>query len=248
MTEKTPPIVIGIAGKARAGKDTVALMINQIVGEYNDSCEEIPQCYITAIETFAAPIKSMVAMLLDFLGYGQIMDPASLQPYIDGDKKEEVLPELHVTPRTLMQTLGTDWGRKLISDTIWLDSLSWRLDQYAMAGEHGYRGAVITVPDVRFDNEAEVLLKKHDAVIVQVVRDDNPEINGEKEHESEVGVSPHWIERTIKNHGTLEDLEAEVRAVLEPILPTPVSAELAEFFEALDELDREEAEDEPDKE
>ena len=97
--------LIGICGPARAGKDTVARMMSEII---IDTANEDMQDHVIALETFAAPIKSMIAMLLDFFGYGSIMNPESLNPYLEGDKKEDVLEELGVSTRVLMQTIGTE--------------------------------------------------------------------------------------------------------------------------------------------
>jgi hypothetical protein len=63
--------------------------------------------------------------------------------------------------RYIMQTLGTAWGRKLISETIWVDALV----QWAV--ENGVQKLV--VDDVRFDNEYEAL-KKNGATIVALCR------------------------------------------------------------------------------
>lgn len=222
MSELTPPIVIGLTGKARAGKDTVARTIMELVTEYNDTAGvEHEDSYVVAAEAFAAPIKSMVAMLLDFFGYGQIMAPETLAPYIDGDKKEDILHPIGASARTMMQTLGTEWGRNLINEDIWLESMSTRIDHYKEAGNHGYKGSYVIVTDARFDNEADRLVNMHGAVIVNVVRDEIPSEVGEEGHQSELGIGAHHFTHTIINNGSLEDLVGEVSTKLADILPTP---------------------------
>lgn len=214
------PVVIGLCGKARAGKDTVAQYIGYLIENHNQQPDvQHEDSYVVGYEAFAAPLKSMIAMLLDFFGMGHIMQPETLQPYIDGDKKEDVIDVIGKSPRYMMQTLGTDWGRKMINEDMWLNSMSERVKMYEQAGDHGYKGSFVLVTDCRFDNEARALKDRHDAVIVQVVRDDVPEAVGDAGHPSEAGISPDLIDLTVHNNAGLEELLSEVRSVLKDVLP-----------------------------
>lgn len=216
------PIVIGITGKARAGKDTVAAYISALVQSYNDLPNvEHQDSYVVGMEAFAAPIKSMIAMLLDFFGLGQIMEPHTLAPYIDGDKKEEIIPALGKSSREMMQTLGTDWGRQTVNEDMWLNCMTERINRYDEIVNHGYKGAFVLCTDVRFDNEAQALKDRHDATILQVVRDEAPDTVGVEDHPSEAGVSPALIDRTVLNNGDLEALLVSVRDALSDVLPSP---------------------------
>jgi hypothetical protein len=148
----------------------------------------------------------MVAMLLDFFGHGSIMQPETLQPYIDGEKKEEVLEGIASSPRTLMQTLGTDWGRNIINKDLWLNCMEARLKAYVDCKNLGYKGAFVIVTDVRFDNEAQKI-KDLGGTVVQIARADAPEQVGAEQHASEAGVSPHLIDVTVDNSGTVEEFQ-----------------------------------------
>lgn len=86
-------MIIGIAGKAGSGKDTVADFLVQEHGYVKYS--------------WAAPIKAALAAM----GFPE---PA------DRDLKEAIIPELGVSWRHLAQTLGTEWGRKLAHPDLWL--------------------------------------------------------------------------------------------------------------------------------
>ena len=70
-----------------------------------------------------------------------------------GDAKEAPLDWLDVTPRRLMQTLGTEWGRELIHPELWV----WLWERRAR--EHLRRSAahILVVADVRFPNELAVV-------------------------------------------------------------------------------------------
>ncbi|MEU9859193.1 hypothetical protein AB0E19_38720, partial [Streptomyces sp. NPDC047974] len=88
--------IIGITGRARSGKDTLAEFLVSDHGFVKLS--------------FAAPIRAFVA---DITGL-----PVSAME--DGPLKEEPLDWLNgQTPRRLMQTVGTEWGREMIDRDLW---------------------------------------------------------------------------------------------------------------------------------
>lgn len=87
-------MLIGITGKRRAGKGTVALRLSATRG--------------FAIEKFADPIKAMLLAV------------GLTEEEIEGDLKEcpnEVL--MGQTPRFGMQTVG-DWGRQVMGERMWM--------------------------------------------------------------------------------------------------------------------------------
>lgn len=126
-----PMCLIGIAGKARGGKDTLAsYLLDNLDGTWSRS-------------SFADPIKEMLrAIGVD----------------CSDDKKSEISNDYGVTARYMMQTLGTEWGRELIGSHIWVNAFA-RLNA----------GKSIVVPDVRFENEAE-LVRAHGVLIHLVGR------------------------------------------------------------------------------
>lgn len=117
-------MLIGLHGRARAGKDTVADLLCRHHG------------YVKL--AFATPIKEA----LIYSGLCRRED-------LDGADKETPLPHLGVSPRHLMQTLGTEWGRKLIRPDVWILRLDQALQQYWKFTKH------VVITDVRFENEAE---------------------------------------------------------------------------------------------
>ena len=202
--------VIGICGPAQAGKDTAGrFMAQQIINSDDYNMQE----HVVALESFAAPIKSMVAMLLDFHGYGSVMNPDKLNVYLEGDQKEEVLDRIGVSTRRLMQTIGTEWGREMIKDSIWLDCMEGRIGQFDEAKKHGHPGAIVIITDVRFDNEAE-MIKRNGGVIVRIDsdRDTIPE------HASEAGVSECLVDTVIDNSDDIDTFYARVLSYLEGLL------------------------------
>lgn len=130
-TNDTAMRLIGIAGPARAGKDTLAsYMLDNLDGVWLRS-------------SFADPIKEMLrAIGVD----------------CSDDKKAVVSDDYGVTPRHMMQTLGTEWGRHMIDGDIWVKAFA-RLNA----------GKCVIVPDVRFENEVE-LVREHGVLIHLVGR------------------------------------------------------------------------------
>lgn len=170
------PPLIGITGRARSGKDTVANFIVAAIGGYRYS--------------FADPLRAMLAPL------GVDMS----DPYWQA-RKEEPIPALGVSPRRMMQTLGTEWGRQLITPDLWLIMAHQRLLQ---------SGPGMVISDVRFDNEA-AWIRKHGGRIIHVIRPDTKAVEA---HVSEAGIEVQDTDARLSNSGTLEELQLSVRELL----------------------------------
>jgi hypothetical protein len=90
-------IILGIAGRARRGKDTVAKYLHEVHGFQQLA--------------FADPLRDMLQA-----GLG-------IETRYCTDEKEAVIPGIGASYRELMQTLGTEWGRVLIHPDIWIHRL-----------------------------------------------------------------------------------------------------------------------------
>ena len=146
---------------------------------------------------FADPMRQMVRAMVDAGGFdARFMDRREL--------KEEPIPFLGFSYRELMQTLG-DWGRGLAPD-FWVRQAS------AYAADAGANGlGVFCVSDVRFMNEA-AWVRKQGGVIWRVHRDLAGPV---REHVSESEQDDIKPNLTIHNNGTLDELRASVRDLLE---------------------------------
>ena len=176
----TPPL-IGLTGRARSGKDTVAGMLKTVV-DFKSLA-------------FAAALKDGLKTMLDLT-----------DEHVYGDLKEVVIEDFGKSPRQMLQTLGTEWGRQLVHDDIWLTVTRRKIDRWR---EEGF---AVVMTDVRFENEAE-MIRKMGGRVWHVVRPDAPKINA---HASENGVSfDAATDITIYNNGTLDDLYDAVCDALE---------------------------------
>lgn len=89
--------LIGIAGPARAGKDTLcSYMLDNLDGTWSRS-------------SFADPIKEM----LKVIGVD-----------CSDDAKAVIDERFCHTPRHMMQILGTEWGREMIHGNIWVEAFA----------------------------------------------------------------------------------------------------------------------------
>lgn len=173
-------MLIGIHGRAWAGKNRLADMMN---------------CHALG---FADPLYSALSAMFGI--------PESRLR--DRSRKEEVIPWIGKSPRELLQTLGTEWGRGLVRADIWLRVAEQRLERAMDAGF-----SRVAFADLRFDNEAE-WIRERGGVIVWITR---PGGAACREHVSEAGISPHLIDFTVANDGTLDDLRRRAIATLEEI-------------------------------
>ena len=164
-------IVIGITGKAAAGKGAAASFL--------EGFTEIG---------FADPMYAGVVAMTG-------VEESWLR---DRKRKEMPIPHLGKSPRQLLQTLGTEWGRLMVHPEIWLMQAARRI--------HAIDGNVV-LTDLRFDNEAEMLKEEFGAVIWKVERPGAATCVG---HTSEAGISPRYIDHIIGNWGSLDDLRKGV--------------------------------------
>lgn len=168
-----PPELIGLCGAAGAGKDSVAKMLQAAYGYRADS--------------FAAPIYAALAAMFG----------VSVQALQDRELKEAPWPALlgH-TPRHLLQTLGTEYGRDMIDRDIWL----LLADQRRKA-----TGRPTVISDVRFENEA-AFIRKSGGLLIHVKRDTDQV----HQHISESALDRDLAEITLDNDGTLHELRAQI--------------------------------------
>lgn len=168
-----PPRLIGIHGLARSGKDTVA---NFLVDSH------FYQRY-----AFADPLRRFVA---DITGI-------PFSSLIDGPAKEETYEPLGQSPRYMMQTLGTEWGRQMIHPLIWI-----RAAQVQWESCKQFLQKSMVIPDVRFENEAD-FIRENGGQMWFIKRDGALAVN---EHVSEAGVQVKPGDAVINNDGTINDL------------------------------------------
>lgn len=179
-------MLIGLyAPQMNSGKSTVANILKDFHG--------------FQINSFATPIKSMVLGIFYCLGYEDWITGEM----VFGDSKETVIPELGVSTRYLMQTLGTEWGRNMIDQDIWIKILEDRLGKSSL----GNYTLDFVIDDVRFENEAQ-WIKDSGGFLVKVLRPDAEEL--ENSHASEGNLDNWKFDGIIINNGSVDELRVKV--------------------------------------
>jgi len=175
-------ILIGISGKKGHGKDTAA--------------KHLEEKHNFRVIHFADPLKEACKSLF-------LMNDDQLY----GSRKEEVDPRWGVSPRTVMQKLGTDICRvemdKVIpgiGDSFWLRRLEIELIELLESGID------VVIADVRYPNEVQ-LVKKYNGTTLNIVRG---EINTKDAHISENALNGTVFDHVINNDAGITELHERV--------------------------------------
>lgn len=174
--------VIGITGKARAGKDTVAKIL----------LEMFPGATKYA---FADPLKEGLKVALGLT-----------DEEVHGELKDTMNELYGKTNREMLQTFGTDWGREMVNQDIWL-----------LAATRKMPKGLVIVSDVRFENEAKFV--RENGVLLHILRNGLPEIKGVNGHTSEDGIELKPEDRMVFNDFSLKTLKDRVHGMFEEMLP-----------------------------
>lgn len=176
-------LIIGISGKKGSGKTTVC---NIIKARYPDF----------VVYNWADPLKPAVKILFNW----EHLD------LVDGPDKETVDERWGVSPRAVLQHLGTDYLRTVYCDDFFVRNLKHRLA--------GSRPDRILIGDVRFPNEIDFI--KSQGVVWRIER---PGQVYTDQHASETALDGYtdW-DRLFVNDGSLEELKATVLAELAKLL------------------------------
>ncbi len=108
--------------------------------------------------------------------------------------------EQQLTPRQLLQLLGTECGREIIHPNIWVNTT--------------FRNHTDTtrwiITDVRFENEVKAI-REHSGILIRVNRDTDKE----DKHQSETGLDHYdkW-DYVIENNGGLLNLVQRTKAIM----------------------------------
>ncbi|MDX8383318.1 MAG: hypothetical protein R8M45_04495 [Ghiorsea sp.] len=168
--------IIGIAGKARSGKDTVAGWIQTNLN--------------ARLYSLADPIKKA----------GSEMFGIPLDNFYNPEFKEKKDDFWKISPRHIAQILGTEVGRDMFFRDMWLKRAEMEINKEKESNDH----IVFCIPDIRFENEANYI-RNNDGFIIHVSRPSLGDTVVRK-HVSENGVEFKPGDVDIYNDGSLEDL------------------------------------------
>lgn len=184
-------MIIGLAGYAGVGKDTVG--------------DVLIQKYDYRRVAFADKVKSILYDIDPQIG------SLTLQTIVNeqGWNVAKAIPEV----RRLLQNLGFA-GRTFLGEDIWiweaLGEAVYTETELNSDGGIDKISAKIVVTDVRFENEAK-FIRDFGGQLWQVVKEGVKPIN---DHISETDLIGFGFDKTIVNNGSKEDLEKQIEELL----------------------------------
>jgi hypothetical protein len=187
----TIPRIIGLySSSPQAGKSTIA----NLLASHN----------YTRV-SFADPLRELVIAFLGNFGYSEVA-----ARYRVTFNKHLIIPELGVTPRQLLQTLGTEWGRSCVHPDVWTKAWTARTDRLLAEGHN------VVCDDVRFPNEAALFAKYPHAELWRVHRIDAAP---KSSHASDGGLDDYpSFDRLIHNNsGSIADLTNQISDIFSAI-------------------------------
>jgi hypothetical protein len=187
-------MLIGLCGPAGCGKNTVANYLQDRYGWMQLG--------------FADPVYAAVSSVTG-IPVARLRDRAT---------KEQPIEWLGKSPRELLQTLGTEWGRDTISPDIWI-TVAMRQVEASQRYLRGAGGVALT--DVRFTNEAAAI-KASGGQIWRVERRQRCLSEDAAMHSSEAGIPEYLIDAVIDNTADMGHLYAGVDAALNRLRPTTI--------------------------
>ena len=173
-------MIIGLSGYANAGKDSVAQILVEKFGYKRMA--------------FADAIRDIL-YTLDPLTNNGLHVKAIVDDYGWDIAKQDI--EI----RRLLQVLGTEVGRNVFGDDVWVDVLISKLEPMDK----------VVITDVRFQNEAREIHNLA-GVLWRINRDGVSAVN---EHISETQMDQYLFDEIVDNDGSLEDLENTIINLIE---------------------------------
>lgn len=193
-------MIIGLSGYARSGKDTVADILVKNHGfrkvAFADKLREVLYALDPIVSytgwrdykgrPFAPSDDTYVTVqnVIDYFGW-------------DGYKESQHGDEI----RRLLQRLGTEAGRQVLGEDIWVDTIF----NKSVARED------IVISDCRYKNEANAIEQRYDGDIWRIER---PGVRPANSHISETDLDDWNFAYTINNSSTIAALETTVAHVI----------------------------------
>lgn len=175
-------MILGLSGYAQAGKDTAGRFLVEEHGYVRYAFADKLRSFLYAENPFVDP-PNRVQDIVDRYGWERAkLDFAEV--------------------RGLLQRLGTEAGRKILGENVWVDAV------FNDIKRDGIGEVVIT--DVRFPNEAQ-MIKERGGLVVRINR---PEVTAVNAHPSETSLDDWPFDLVVPNDGSLNLLRESMKWVV----------------------------------
>lgn len=174
--------IIGFSGYARSGKDTAAEALMGLgfvrIG-FADKLKDFLYEFNPTVWSNDFSNNDDIQNIIDYYGW-------------DGYKSTTWNNDI----RRQLQVLGTECGRKIIGDNVWVD-----------AAFNGLTDGKYVFSDVRFPNEVNGIRSRGG----KIYRIERAGISPANQHLSEIALDDYKFDGFIHNDGTLEEFQDSVR-------------------------------------
>jgi hypothetical protein len=192
--DNSTSLILGLAGPARSGKDTVASIVAEIIEGEGHSVKR---------DAFANRLKISAAHALGFK-FDTIDEYRDWSDHIKENCRVNVVDLAgtykSVSGREYLQFYGTEAHRNVFSTDFWVDALL----------SNPVEEQLLVVTDVRFPNEAEAIIESGGEV--WRVNREGSGVPGS--HVSETPLPDDLVDYEIDNDGTIEDLRKLIKDTL----------------------------------
>lgn len=185
------PRLIGLSGYAQTGKDTVGQLLVQGWDFQRVAFADALRDMLYALN----PIAWVDSQLGDYETVQEIVDA------VGWDRAKVEVPEI----RALLQRLGTEAGRNVLGEQVWVEAAHRKVQAAQFAGHS------VVITDVRFPNEYAAIKRGGG----QVWRIQRPGIQQANAHPSETALDGCQFDVVVHNDGSYDDLARTVAGILE---------------------------------
>lgn len=172
------------------GKDDITFVMNQLEKEDSHLINLFSQW---EIKKFADKLKDCICIILNCTRYD--LEDINFKNTPLGKEWG------NLTPRLLLQLLGTDCGRQIIHPNIWINSLF---------REYNSTKLNWIITDTRFINEFNSI-KERNGINIQIISDKSPKDNHISETELDNYNEFNYV---IENNKTIEELILKIKEIL----------------------------------
>lgn len=180
--------LIGLMGYAQSGKDTVAQTLVAELGFQRIA-------FADALRDMLYALNPFIDIDVEYAGGNVLREFVRLQTVVDHKGWDRAKVE-HEDVRGLLQRLGTEAGRNVLGQNIWVDTA---MKKATDPGKYVFT-------DVRFPNEYYAILSAG-GELWRIVRPGTAPVNG---HASETALDGHYPDVVIHNTGNLAVLRERV--------------------------------------